>query len=219
MLREIVLLTGQREAPHLTEYLRRHNPELVVTHVETRDDLVCTLHPPRKGVRLVAFCTSIIVPGEFLEALDGRAYNFHPGPPTYPGRHPASFAIYEGATRFAVTAHEMRRQVDSGPIVGVEWFDMPAQPRLSQLEALSFEAAVRLFARLGPLLATSETALPVIEEKWSGCKSTQRDFDAMCALPADIDAVEFDRRVRAFADGLSGTLYMTVHGRRFRIES
>jgi methionyl-tRNA formyltransferase len=217
MLREIVLLTGPREAPHLTAYLTRHNADLRVTHVETREDLICALHPARPGLRLIGFCTSTVVPADLLGALEAGAYNFHPGPPNYPGRHPASFAIYEGATRFAATAHEMRARVDSGPIVGVEWFDMPPLPRLSQLEGLTYDTAVRLFSRLGPLLATSASPLPAIAETWSGRKSTQHDFDAMCALPRDIDAAELSRRTRAFADGLPGSLYVTLHGRRFKL--
>lgn len=216
-LREIVLLTGAREAPHLTTFLKRQNPSLVVTHVETREDLVCAVYPSRPGTRLIAFCTSTVVPADVLATFDGRSYNFHPGPPTYPGRHPASFAIYEGARRFGVTAHEMLRRVDAGAIVGVEWFDMPETPRLSQVERLSFEAAVRLFMRLGPVLATSLVPLPPVDERWSGWKSRQSDFDTMCALSFDIGAGELERRVRAFADGLQGTLQVELHGHRFRI--
>lgn len=216
-LREIVLLTGAREAPHLTTFLKRQNPALDVTHVETRDDLICAWHPPRTAARLIAFCTSAIVPGDVLETFEAGGYNFHPGPPTYPGRHPASFAIYEGAQRFGVTAHEMLRRVDSGPIVGVEWFDMPMMPRLSQIERLSFEAAIRLFMQLGPLLATSPLPLPRLNERWTGWKSRQSDFDTMCAVPLDVSADELDRRVRAFADGLQGTLHVTLHNHRFRI--
>jgi methionyl-tRNA formyltransferase len=211
------LLTGAREAPHLTTFLKRQNPTLEVTHVETRDDLVCAWHPPRPGARLIAFCTSAIVPASTLATFDAGGYNFHPGPPTYPGRHPASFAIYEGARRFGVTAHEMARHVDSGPIVGVDWFDMPVMPRLSQVERMSFEAAIRLFMRLGPALAISSAPLPRLDERWTGWKSRQSDFDTMCAVPLDVSAEELDRRVRAFADGLQGTLYVTLHGHRFRI--
>lgn len=218
-LREVVLLTGSREAPHLTAFLKRQNPSLIVTHVETRDDLVCACYPPRPAARLVAFCTSTVVPADLLATFAGGAYNFHPGPPTYPGRHPASFAIYEGAPRFGVTAHEMLRRVDAGPIVGVEWFEMPPTPRLSELERLSFDAAVRLFMRLGPLLASSPTPLPRLHERWSGWKSRQADFDTMCALPPDIGAEELERRVRAFADGLQGTLHVSLHGVRFRISN
>lgn len=218
VLREIILLTGAQEAPHLTAFLRGQNPALTITHVASRDELVVALHPRRPGVRLIGFCTPVVVPTKLLSELDGRGYNFHPGPPSYPGKHPVSFAIYEGAPRFGATAHEMLAKVDAGPIVGVEWFDMPANPRLSQVEKLTFEACVRLLSRLGPALATSPEPLPTIGESWTGWKSRQRDFDALCALPADITRDELDRRERAFADGLPGTLYMSVHGRRFRLD-
>ena len=217
MLREIVLLTGAEEGPHLTEFLRRHNSTLPVTHVQTRDELVIAFHPPRAGLRLIGFCTSVLVPADVLAACDCGAYNFHPGPPTHPGKHPASFAIYEGEARFGATAHEMLQKVDSGTIVGVEWFDMPPQPRLSQLEGLTFDAAVRLFSRLGPALATSAAPLPRDEATWSGRKSTQRDFERMCQIPPDIAAAELEKRVRAFADGLPGALSVTLHGHRFQL--
>lgn len=219
MLREIVLLTGAQEAPHLATFLRGLNPTLTITPAATREELLVALHPRRPGVRLIGFCTPVVVPADALGGLDGGAYNFHPGPPTYPGKHPASFAIYEGAARFGATAHEMLAKVDAGPIVGVEWFDMPASPRLSQVEKLTFEACVRLLSRLGAALASSDAPLPVLPETWSGWKSTQRDFEALCALPLDISAEELDRRERAFADGLPGTLHISVHGRPFRLGS
>lgn len=218
MLRELVVLAGEQEGHHLGLFLKRHNPDITVTHVQTRDELTLALHPRRAGVRLVAFCTSVIVPESSLADIDCGAYNFHPGPPNYPGKHPASFAIYEGATRFAATLHEMTARVDSGPIVGVEWIDMPAVPRLTEVERLTFDACIRLWHRFGPLLGTSPDRLPLGDATWSGTKSTQRDFDRLCALPLDIDAHEFDRRWRAFGDGLTGKLSVELHGHRFRIE-
>jgi methionyl-tRNA formyltransferase len=218
MLRDIIVLAGEQEGHHLGLFLKRHNPAVAIAHVQTRDELTVALHPRRTGVRLIAFCTSIIVPAAALAEIDSGAYNFHPGPPTFPGKHPASFAIYEGATRFGATLHEMLPRVDAGAIVGVEWFDIPALPRLTELERLTFDACIRLWHQFGPSLATSSEPLPTTDLAWTGSKSTQRDFDRLCALPPDINAEEFDRRRRAFADGLSGKLTVEIHGYRFRLE-
>ena len=39
MLREIVVLAGQLEGHHLGLFLKRHNPDLAITHVQSRDEL------------------------------------------------------------------------------------------------------------------------------------------------------------------------------------
>lgn len=218
MLREIIVLAGEQEGHHLGLFLKRHNESVKLTHVQTREELTMALYPRREGLRLIAFCTSIIVPASALAEIDCGAYNVHPGPPTHPGKHPASFAIYDGATRFGATLHEMQPRVDSGPIVAVEWFDMPPEPSLTAVERRTFDACIRLWHLFGPTLATSPDPLPHAGIAWSGTKSTQRDFDRMCDLPPDIDAREFDLRKRAFADGLEGKLSVQIHGYRFRIE-
>ena len=123
MPEEIILLTGEVEGPHFRAMLENANPALKVVHAETVAALgdACAAPPPGGGARrLVAFSTHIIVPGPILDGLSAPAYNFHPGPPTYPGSHAASFAIYEGAEHFGATAHVMDHQVDCGPIVAVE---------------------------------------------------------------------------------------------------
>ena len=57
--------------------------------------------------RLIAFATPVIVPGRILASLGYGAYNFHPGPPQYPGWAPAHFALYEQANEFGATVHAM----------------------------------------------------------------------------------------------------------------
>lgn len=204
MPEEIVLLTGTVEAHQLTGFLREHNPNLSVTHVETRDALEQACRSPVAGTRLVAFATGVIVPGAVLSILPGPAYNFHPGPPTYPGSHGVSFALYEGAERFGATAHVMTERVDEGPIVGVEWFDVPPATDRFGLEVEAYSALARLFLRLAAALATSDTPLPAIGERWSPRKTTKREYEAMCRITTDMDAAEQARRRRAVGDDAIG---------------
>ena len=89
--------------------------------------------------RLTAFLTSVIVPKAILDGLEIPAYNFHPGPSTYPGSHAASFALYDGVEHFGATAHVMEEKVDCGPIVAAEWFVVPEGARLMDLELKPYE--------------------------------------------------------------------------------
>ncbi|MSO93735.1 MAG: methionyl-tRNA formyltransferase [Rhodospirillales bacterium] len=198
MPKEIVLLTGDAEAPHLTGYLREHAAALPIRHVRDRRGLEAAIANPSEGVRLIAFSTAVIVPATVLKALGSPAYNFHPGPPTYPGSHGVEFALYEGADRFGATAHVMRPKVDEGPIVGVEWFDILPQLDRTGLEIKAYGACARLFLKLARALATGDAPLPEIGVAWSGPKRTNRDYEQLREITPELDAEEAARRKRAF---------------------
>ena len=212
---EIILLTGRREAPHLFEFLQRCNPQAELHYCGTAEQLEAAARP---GALLLAFLTSVIVPGRILERLGRPAYNFHPGPPTCPGRYPESFAAYRGETRFGATAHVMVRRVDEGEIVGVEWAEAPPGAGQMQLAEIGYGAAVRLFGRLAPRLATDDAPLPGIGVAWSGRKTTAAEYDALCEITPDIDPEEFLRRMRGFGENPATPLYLNLHGCRFVME-
>ncbi len=201
MLSEIILLTGEVEAPHLRSMLRSQNSRINIIHVDTADQLsaACEISLP-KGTkrRLISFCTRIVVPERILNSLNGLAYNFHPGPPTYPGTHPASFAIYEQATRYGVTVHEMTPKVDAGPIVAVQWFKITSTMRFTDLELHAYKTLVTVFSDMAQQLASNSSPLPHSGDNWSGNKSTNKKFESMRKVTEDMDEEEIKRRFRAF---------------------
>lgn len=195
----IILLTGEAEGPFLSQVLKEHKENLAVTHVQSQNEILEVFETTVRlaGLRLIGFCTSIIVPAKIV-ALPGLAYNFHPGPPTYPGVNSANLAIYEGAERFGVTAHVMREQVDTGPIVGVDWFDVPEEFNHVGLEKMAYSSLLQLFRQLSPLLVEIETPLPELNIQWSRRVTTKRDFDNLTAPLSVMSNEEKHRRKRAF---------------------
>ena len=202
MPREILLLTGSIEGPHLAQILGQHNPALRVSHVETAEELadVAAEGLGDDGRRLVAFCTGVVVPEAVLGSLPGPAYNFHPGPPTFPGSWAAGFALYAGAKRFGATLHVMEKRVDEGAIIAVDWFDVPPNPKLryDELEILAYQGALRLFHAYAAHLAADDAPLAPCGETWSGTKHTKAEAMAMREPPRDAGEDEIRRRFRAF---------------------
>jgi methionyl-tRNA formyltransferase len=214
---EIVLLTGEREAPYLIQHLRAQAPGLAIRHAASREALDAVFAVPLARRRLIAFTTNIVVPGRYIAACDLGAYNFHPGPPTYPGVYPESFAVWEGALRFGATAHAMVQKVDAGPIVRTEWFDvLPGWGRM-HVATLAFQALVRVFSELAPHLATRDASLAASGESWAGPTRFRKDFEAMCEIPPDIAPDEYRRRYRAFGEGPFQDMHVQLHGHRFKI--
>ena len=180
MAASIILLTGKAEWPFLRDALKEQSPELRIAWAPNGQELeyTCGGQDVSKA-RLISFCSSVVVQPEILDLFLGPAYNFHPGPPSYPGVHPANFAIYEGAIRFGVTAHIMTPEIDGGPLVGVDWFDIPDGINSERLEERAFSHLFKLFTNLSSALSDTDTALPILNETWSGRRRTIKEFEAL----------------------------------------
>jgi methionyl-tRNA formyltransferase len=218
-MKTIILLIGTAgQQLALTKLMREHNPALSFRCVLTLDELTAIEPDVLREARLIAFTSGVIVPRSILAALGHGAYNFHPGPPDYPGWAPAHFALYDGARTFGATAHVMTRRVDSGPIIGTESFVIPDNIGVRELEQIAFVRLAYLFWRLSRVIACETGPLPTLPIAWSGTKSTRRMYETLCEIPVNIDPTELARRIRAFNDDFRAIpLTVTLHGVRFRL--
>jgi methionyl-tRNA formyltransferase len=216
----VILLAGAVERPVLRSLLLEHNPLLTVMAVQTREDLsALSLDQLARG-RLIAFVTPEIVPASILARLGYGAFNFHPGPPAYPGWAPSHFALYDPATEFGATAHFMVEQVDAGPIIEVALFPIPADISVLGLEGLAYAHLAHLFWRMAKSLATDPEPPPTRPIPWGPTKYSRRAYRAICDIPLDISKPELDRRIKVFGGnhfGIAPTI--NLHGIEFRAVS
>jgi methionyl-tRNA formyltransferase len=188
VLKSIILLTGEVEQPVLGGILREHNPAVTIHPVATPLELGAIPAKALKRSRLIAFCTDVLVPASVLEKLGHGAYNFHPGPPHFPGWGAAHFAIFERASEFGATAHVMAEKVDAGPIIGVDLFPVPPGSTVTNLEESAFLRLAQMFRRLAPALAQASQP-PTLPIRWSGRKCTRARYAAQCAEAAAVGRV------------------------------
>jgi len=216
MFDTIILLAGPVENT-LASALRRHRPDLNVMLVPSQGELIRIAPSVLARARLIGFVTAVIVPRNVLESLGYGAYNFHPGPPRYPGWAPSHFALYDQATEFGATVHEMVEHVDAGPIVDVSSFPIPADTSVSALEGMAYARLALMFWNMSLTLATNESPLPTTGIQWGTKKNTRRTYQAICEIPIDIPKNELDRRIKIFGAhhfGFAPTI--NLHGVEFR---
>jgi methionyl-tRNA formyltransferase len=204
MFDTVILLSSALERAIFMTVLSEHNPFLTIIPVETLADLNALEPDTLATARLIAFVTGVIVPADVLDRLGFGAYNFHPGPPGYPGFAPAHFALYQRAAEFGATAHVMAARVDEGPIVGVEMFSIPHGTSVIGLEGMAYARLAYLFWSLAARLATCGKPLAQLPLSWSGKKTTRRDVAAICDGVADIPKDELDRPSNCSAGTISG---------------
>ena len=217
MFDTIILLAGPAEQFVFPAVLRAHNPRLTVMTVSTSADLAALNSDLLGRARLIAYVTPEIVSLETLAQLGYGAFNFHPGPPEYPGWAPAHFALYERAAEFGATVHVMVERVDAGPIIDVARFPIPPDISVFGLEGLAYGHLAQLFWRMAKSLATDASAPPTLPIQWGRKKYSRRAYRAICDIPLDIARDELERRLKVFGDnhfGMSPTI--NLHGIEFR---
>ena len=217
MFDTILLLAGAAEQSILPLALRGHNPLLTVIPVGSAAELHALDSDLLRRARLIAFVTAEIVPPSVLARLGYGAFNFHPGPPSYPGWAPAHFALYDEARQFGATLHVMVEQVDAGPIIDVGFFPVPADISVFGLEGLAYAHLAQLFWRWAKLLATEAAPPATLPIEWGSRKYSRRAYRAICDIPLDIPKEELDRRIKVFGGnhfGITPTIHL--HGIAFR---
>jgi methionyl-tRNA formyltransferase len=217
MFDTIILVTGEPERAALSAALSGHNPQLIIRPITAPDQFAALDAGELTRSRLIAFATPLIVPAQVLDGLGFGAYNFHPGPPRYPGWAPAHFALYERASEFGATLHVMVEKVDAGPIVSVVRFAIPPQIDAAGLEGMAYAHLAQMFWNLAAPLACASAPLPVTDITWSSRKYSRRAYRAMCDIPLDIDKEELELRLRVFGAnhfGIAPTI--RLHGVEFK---
>ncbi|WP_426610186.1 formyltransferase family protein [Bradyrhizobium sp. McL0616] len=216
MLEGLVLLTDAAEQVALSRILRSFRPDLTIWPVADIDELSGIETALLRNARLVSFASGAIVPADLLACLGYGAYNFHPGPPNYPGWAPTHFALYDRAEAFGVTFHVMAERVDSGAILDVVSFPIPGGCALLRLGELAYTHLLQLFEVWAEPLATESSLRPRCTLPWSGRTNTRRGYKDACDIPLDISRDELWRRMRAFGGNHYGIApAINLHGVTF----
>ncbi len=200
--RTIILMASEAMAPMLRDFLLARNAALCIETPRTVDALRGAVARSGGRARILSFLNGLIIPADVLAALTPVPYNIHPGPPEYRGVHAESFALWEGAARYGVTAHEITARVDEGRIVALSRFDIPPGADRRILSAVIMHEAVKVFAVVAAHCIATDAAMPPMRQRWSGAKRTRREFRALCRSYHAAPAADRERLRRACAEDL-----------------
>ena len=214
----VILVTNDACVDRLSSFIQATAPNVELIILTGRKGVIETLQDRvTPDTLLVCFSTGVIIPKAVLSCLKGPAYNFHAASPEYPGRDPHHFAVYYNAKRYGATAHEVAIKVDSGRIIGVEWFEVAPSTPPQALREAAVEAAFILYCSLMPRILRREH-IPSTGIEWREHTWTRKEFLKMCKISPTIGREEYERRYFAFNGGEYNNLTIEVHGHLFSID-
>lgn len=174
-----LILSEPLAAPHLVRYVSDRAGARPVRSAVDRSSLTMAVRELPRGLRLIAFCSSTIVPTSIIESLPLMPYNIHPGSPDFPGVHPDAFAHACGARTYGATAHELTGKIDGGVIVATALTQMPKTATRDDYSDVGFLRALDLFRFVAGYVLDHDTALPpLLGERWNGQYNTLAEYKA-----------------------------------------
>lgn len=172
----VLLLMSDVDAQFFERQLAPHVSDTAFLPVTSVADIEAALKYTEISMRLIAFCTGVVVPRHVIEQLNYNCFNFHPGPPERPGYMPAPFAIRDKARDYGVTFHFMLPMVDTGKIIEVSRFALKENQGQEEIEIAAYTALLQMVVRQAQNLADVNFQFEPCKIDWSGVKTTRKDL-------------------------------------------
>ena len=214
----IVLMTSHFYANLISNIFVEENKKINILYFIHPSQLADLPDDFLMSSRLISFGSRHYISPDILNRIGYGAYNLHPGPTNYPGWAPFYYAIYDQATQYGVTFHEMNSQIDAGDIVRVREFDIPPQSTTQQLVNLTEFHMFELLKELAPALTNQAEYLEHTNREWQRAPLKKKDFLDICNIPLDISKEELSRRIFAFGDSDGNIFpYLISNAKKYRL--
>jgi len=199
------------------EFVKLHFPEHEILLGKRAD------HFPKEiglweGDYIVSYLSPWIIPEQLLNRASKACFNFHPGPPEYPGIGCTNFAIYDETDAFGVTCHHMIAKVDTGQLIAVKRFPLYETDTVFSLTQRCYGHILVLFYEMMSLVLDNKE-LPQLEDTWKRKPYTRKDLNELCKITPDAPEEEIRKRVKAVTFPNAPGAYIETDGMKLSYES
>lgn len=167
------------------------------------------------NVYLISFSNGLIIPKEILRKFKNRAINFHGASPNYPGRDPHHFACFDKVSFYGCTAHYMTAKVDEGEIIASKSFPVINDATPQWLLQKATQEMFVLFNDIIAKIISTDTVIVGNGEKWSGKKTSRKDFLEYCEITPEISEEDLSNRITSFHVNGYTNIYTVINGKKF----
>ncbi len=162
----------------------------------------------------ISFLSPWIIKEQVLDNTRQWAINFHPGPPEYPGTGCTNFAIYNEEKTFGITAHIMKKKVDTGEILMVKRFPILSNDSVYSLTQRCYDYIIITFYELLDYIMENDD-VPHPNNKWKREAYKRVELNKLCEITNDMDPEEINKRIKATTyPGMPGA-FIELNGKKF----
>ena len=164
---------------------------------------------------LISFLNSIYIDKNVRKKIKVGSFNFHPGPPEYPGFGCYNFALLDKVNFYGSTVHVINDKFDNGKIINVNKFKISYKKlNLEKLIAMTHRSIIRQAKDfINNIL--NEKLKTNVSFKWKKKAYTKKEFDIAREIKLNDSRENILKKIKAFTYKNYESVYINLKGYKF----
>ncbi len=167
---------------------------------------------------LISFLNSKYINKEIIEKIRNESFNFHPGPPEYPGFGCYNFALLDKVNFYGSTIHMINDRFDNGKIINVKKFKtsyktLNLDKLISMTHKSIFEQAKNFISSLikGQIKKNDNF-------KWKRKAYSKKEFEIAREIKLKDTKANIKKKIKAFTYKNFDCVYINFRGFKFEFK-
>ena len=167
---------------------------------------------------LISFLNSVYINQQVRKKIKINSYNFHPGPPEYPGFGCYNFALLNKANLYGSTVHEINDKFDNGKILRVNTFKVSYNKlSLEKLITMTHKSIIKQAKNFINDILNEKLNIDN-KFKWKKKAFTKKEFEIAREIKLKDSKKDILKKIKAFTYKKYESVYINLKGFKFEFK-
>ena len=167
---------------------------------------------------LISFLNSMYIDKNVRKKIKINSFNFHPGPPEYPGFGCYNFALLDKVNLYGSTIHIINDKFDSGKIINVKKFKFSYKKfNLEKLISKTHENIIKQAKDFINDIQNNKLKIEV-NLKWKKKAYTKKEFETAMKINLKDSKKNTLKKIKAFSYKNYESVYLNFKGLKFELK-
>lgn len=167
---------------------------------------------------LISFLNSVYIDKNMRKKIKKNSYNFHPGPPEYPGFGCYNFALLDSVRSYGCTVHLINDNFDNGKILRVNKFKVSFKKmNLEKLIEMTHKNIIKQAKKFINDILNDKLKIDN-KLKWKKKAFTKKEFEIAREIKLNDSKKNILKKIKAFEYKNYESVYINLKGFKFEFK-
>lgn len=164
---------------------------------------------------LISFLNTLYIDKNVRRKIKIKSFNFHPGPPEYPGFGCYNFALLDKVNSYGSTIHIINDKFDNGEIMDVKRFNISYKKYDLEKLIKKTHENILLQAKLFIINIYKKKPITKRKFKWTKKAYTKKEFEIARQIKLNDSKAKILKKIKAFSYKDYESIFINFKGFKF----